>query len=111
MDDYAHLTILLLLLLLLPPLLLLNLAGTAVAGIMAARHNSGDNTPLGVMSSASLVSCKMMNASGGYSSDAADCIYDMISKNAAAVLSNSWGDTESSTYLEEAVAYACQHGE
>jgi hypothetical protein len=62
------------------------------------------------MSSASLVSCKMMNAEGGYTSDAADCIYDMIAKGAAAVLSNSWGDTESTAYLEEAVAYACKYG-
>jgi subtilisin family serine protease len=88
----------------------LHLAGTACAGIMAARHSSGDNTPVGVMSSASLVSCKMMNASGGYSSDAADCMYDMMAKDAAAVLSNSWGDAVSTAYLEEAVAYACQHG-
>ncbi|KAF6252011.1 subtilase [Scenedesmus sp. NREL 46B-D3] len=83
--------------------------GTACAGVMAARHSSGDGTPLGVMSSASLVSCQMMDANGGYSSDAADCIYDMVSKRAAAVLSNSWGDTASTTYLEEAVAHACQH--
>jgi hypothetical protein len=86
-------------------------AGTACAGIIAARHNTADGTPIGVMSSASLVSCRMMNSQGGYASDAADCIYDMISKNVTAVLSNSWAADGPEQYLEEALMYACQNGE
>jgi subtilisin family serine protease len=96
--------LLLLLLLLLP-------AGTACAGIIAARHNTADQTPIGVMSSASLISCRMMNSKGGYASDAADCIYDMIQKNVTAVLSNSWAADATETYMEEAIVYACQNGE
>jgi hypothetical protein len=90
---------------------MLCLAGTACAGIIAARHNTADGTPVGVMSSASLVSCRFMTSQGGWSSDAADCIYDMISKNATAVLSNSWAADAPETYMEEAILYACQKGE
>jgi hypothetical protein len=54
-----------------------------VAGTVAARHGSGNLTPLGVVDSASLVSCGFMTGASGYTSDAVLCIDWALSKGAA----------------------------
>jgi hypothetical protein len=53
-----------------------------VAGTVAARHGSGDLTPLGVVDSASLVSCRFMTGRNGSTSDAVLCIDWALSEGA-----------------------------
>lgn len=66
-------------------------AGTHCAGIMAARHNNGPGTPVGVLSSASIVSCKFLDRWGsGYTSDALECVDNLLAKGNVGVLSNRW---------------------
>ena len=91
--------------------------GTRVAGIIAAKgNNTGANTTMaGVAWDANVkvMPLKFMKKSGtsttGYISDAIEAIY-YAANNGARVINASWGFTNYSSSLQEAVAYARSKG-
>ncbi len=83
--------------------------GTHCAGIIAARTNNATDTA-GVCWNAKIMAVKFLNAdNSGTESDAVSAIYYAVD-NEADVLSNSWGGTNYSGSLEQAINYAYSQG-
>jgi subtilisin family serine protease len=87
--------------------------GTHVSGTMAAKWGGAAGGVAGVVGAAPpLVECKFLSSSGsGYTSDAILCLKDIASKNAQAVINNSWAGGSFSNALLTAIRdYVCAKG-
>ena len=83
--------------------------GTHVAGIIAASGDNGKGVA-GVVWRASLVPLKFLAADGsGFVSNAVSAIL-YAADNGIRILNNSWGGTQYSQALEDAIRYASDHG-
>ncbi len=83
--------------------------GTAMSGIIAA---VGDNKTdiAGLCWTARIMALKVLTATGnGTAADAVPAIYYAVA-NGADIISGSWGGTEASSALRDAIAYAVQEG-
>lgn len=86
--------------------------GSHVSGTMAAKWGGALGTIAGVTGAApGLVECKFLNVNGtGYTSDAVLCIKHVVSKNAHAVINNSWAGGSFSSALLSAIRSVCSAG-
>jgi subtilisin family serine protease len=83
--------------------------GTHCAGTIAAVGNNALDAT-GVCWSSRLMSLKVLGADGdGTAADAATAVYYAVA-NGADVISNSWGGSDESRVLKEAIAYAQRQG-
>jgi len=83
--------------------------GTVCAGIIAAVGDNGTDV-VGVCWIARIMPLKILGAAGdGTAADAVPAIYYAVA-NGADVISASWGGTEGSNALRDAIAYAYQEG-
>ncbi len=83
--------------------------GTAMSGIIAAVGNNKTDIA-GVCWTARIMPLKVLTATGnGTAADAVPAIYYAVA-NGADIISGSWGGTEASSALRDAVAYAVQEG-
>ncbi len=83
--------------------------GTAVTGVIAAMGNN-ETDIAGVCWTARIMPLKVLTAAGnGTAADAVPAIYYAVA-NGADIISGSWGGTEASSALRDAIAYAVQEG-